>query len=73
MSDVVPPTDPTGAFSVATVSMSPFARDAKSSSVVKVARHKRYTMSDIGRLETRLKNVEFYTQLSLLETDTASL
>ena len=30
-------------------------------------------MSDIGRLETRLKNVEFYTQLSLLETDTASL
>ena len=30
-------------------------------------------MSDIGRLERRLKNVEFYTQLSLLETDTASL
>ena len=30
-------------------------------------------MADIGRLETRLKNVEFYTQLSLLETDTASL
>ena len=73
VSDVVPPSDPTGAFSVATISMSPFARDAKSSSVVKVARHKRYTMSDIGRLENRLKNVEFYTQLSILETDTASL
>ena len=71
--DVVAPSDPAGAFSVATISMSPFARDAKSSSVVRVARHKRYTMADIGRLEKRLKNVEFYTQLSLLETDTASL
>ena len=30
-------------------------------------------MSDIGRLENRLTNVETYTQLSLLETDTASL
>jgi len=73
VSDVVPPTDPAGAFSVATVSIDPYARNAKSSSVVKVARHKRYTMSDIGRLERRLTNVETYTQLSLLETDTASL
>ena len=45
----------------------------KSSSTIKVARHKRYTMSDIGRLEKRLTNVETYTQLSLLETDTVSL
>ena len=30
-------------------------------------------MFDINRLENRLKNVEFYTQLSLLETDTANL
>ena len=30
-------------------------------------------MADIGRLEKRVKNIEFYTQLSLLETDTASL
>ena len=73
VSDVVPPTDPVGAFSVATVSIDPYARNAKSSSTVKVARHKRYTMSDIGRLEKRLTNVETYTQLSLLETDTASL
>ena len=40
VSDVVPPTDPAGAFSVATVSIDPYARDAKSSSVIKVARHK---------------------------------
>ena len=73
LDDVVPPPDPSGAFSVATISIAPYARNAKASSIVKVARHKRYTMADIGRLETRLKNVEFYTQLSLLETDTASL
>ena len=73
VSDVVAPSDPAGAFSVATISLSPYARNAKASSVVKTAKHKRYTMADIGRLETRLKNVEFYTQLSLLETDTASL
>ena len=42
---------------------------------VKITRtpHKRFTMADIGRLETRIKNVEYYTRLSLLETDTANL
>jgi len=29
--------------------------------------NRRYTMKDIGKLEQRLKNVEYYTQLSLLE------
>ena len=36
-------------------------------------KHKRFTMSDIGRLEKRLESVEYYTRLSLLETDTANL
>ena len=35
--------------------------------------HKRYTMKDISRLEDRLSNVEYYTSLSLLETDTQNL
>lgn len=29
--------------------------------------NKRYTMKDIGKLEKRIKNLEYYTQLSLLE------
>jgi len=29
--------------------------------------NRRYTMRDIGKLETRIKNIEYYTQLSLLE------
>jgi hypothetical protein len=35
--------------------------------------NRRYTMRDIGRLEKRLENVEYYTQLSLLETQAQSL
>ena len=30
-------------------------------------------MRDIGRLEKRIQNVEYYTQLSLLEVDAQSL
>src|SRR5210317_897687 len=35
--------------------------------------NRRYTMKDIGNLETRIKNIEYYTQLSLLEADAQSL
>ena len=31
--------------------------------------NKRYTMRDIGRLEDRINNIEYYTALSLLEKD----
>ena len=35
--------------------------------------NKRYTMKDIGKLERRLNNVEYYTALSLLEKDAEAL
>jgi len=35
--------------------------------------NKRYTMRDIGKLEQRISNLEYYTSLSLLEQETASL
>ena len=35
--------------------------------------NRRYTMRDIGRLENRIKNLEYYTQLTLLEADAQSL
>lgn len=40
---------------------------------VQLATHKRYRMQDITRLEDRLRNVEYYTSLSLLESDTKNL
>ncbi len=39
--------------------------------VVEPEEHRRYTMRDIGELDARLKNLEYYTSLSLLE-DSAS-
>ena len=43
-----------------------------STSEVEVSKkeHKRYTMADIGKLERRINNLEYYAQLSLLEKDT---
>ena len=35
--------------------------------------HKRYKMADIRKLEGRIKSLEYYTALSLLETNTANL
>lgn len=35
--------------------------------------NKRYTMRDIGRLEKRINNLEYYSSLSLLEKETAQL
>ena len=35
--------------------------------------NRRYTMRDIGRIEKRLENVEYYTQLSLLEAEAQNM
>ena len=40
---------------------------------IEVVDNRRYTMRDIGRLEKRIENVEYYTQLSLLEASAQSL
>ena len=61
------------AFEVASISYPPYVRNANQEVTVKTVRHKRYTMKDIGSLEHRIKNLENYTTLSLLETDTKNL
>ena len=40
---------------------------------IKAIDNRRYTMRDIGGLHKRLENVEYYTQLNLLEQDAKSL
>ena len=40
--------------------------------VIERFKTQRFTMKDIGRLQERIENVEYYTALSLLEKDTAS-
>lgn len=41
--------------------------------LLKMADNRRYTMRDIGKLEGRIKTLEYYTSLSLLEKDTKDL
>ena len=60
------------AMQLATVFLNPYTLDTNDLLIKKVD-NKRYTMRDIGRLETRISNVEYYTQLSLLETQTQNL
>jgi len=60
------------AFQVATLLYPPYVRNA-SEVITKTVPHKRFTMRDIGSLEDRIKNLENYTTLSLLETDTKNL
>ena len=61
------------AFEVATIYMEPYVTNATRDSNIKMVPHKRFTMKDIGSLENRIKNLEEYTTLSLLETDTKNL
>jgi hypothetical protein len=57
---------------IATIYLPAYLYDVKDVKIV-YATHKRYTMKDISRLENRLSNIEFYTSLSLLESDTQNL
>ena len=57
---------------IATIRLPAYLNNSKDA-LTSLVQHKRYTMKDISRLEDRLSNVEYYTSLSLLETDTQSL
>ena len=60
-------------FEVGILSSEPYVYDAAFDVSIKMVPHKRFTMKDIGSLENRIKNLEEYTTLSLLETDTKNL
>jgi hypothetical protein len=59
------------AIEIATISL-PAYLETVDEATVSLVRHKRYRMSDIQKLEQRISNLEFYTTLSLLETDTSN-
>jgi hypothetical protein len=60
------------ALEIATITMSPYVYNV-GDVTVQLSPHKRYRMQDIARLEDRIRNIEYYTSLSLLETDTKNL
>jgi hypothetical protein len=68
------PNDPTLSMVICKLELEPYTFGANSASVlVNKIDNKRYTMRDIGKLEKRIDNLEYYTSLSLLEQETKSL
>ena len=57
---------------IASISLPPYLYSVSQASI-EFLEHKRYRMVDIKQLENRIKNLEYYTSLSLLESNTANL
>ena len=57
---------------IATLTLPPYLKDVRDANI-KLERNRNYTMKDIGKLETRLSNVEKYSSLNLLENNTVNL
>lgn len=68
----MPPEGVSGALDIGTLLVPAYTYEA---SQVKSAlkSYKRYRMVDINRLDNRVKNLEYYTALSLLESDTKNM
>ena len=60
------------ALEIAIINLFPYLYLTSESSI-QFMEHKRYRMVDIKQLENRIKNLEYYTSLSLLETSTSNL
>ena len=60
------------ALEVATIRLPAYLYSTTDATII-LSSHKRYTMRDVSRLEDRIKNIEYYTSLSLLESDTQNL
>ena len=68
------PEEPKQGMVLYTLNLEPYTFTTTSGSVaVTKIENKRYTMRDIGKLESRINNLEYYTSLSLLEQQTESL
>ncbi len=66
------PEEVSGAMNIANIYL-PAYLYSTSDAKIEFIEHKRYQMKDIFNLENRIKNLEYYTSLSLLETATQNL
>ena len=62
-----PPNATDDALELATISLPPYLFNVSDASM-SFLKHKRYRMEDIRDLETRIRNLEYYSSLTLLET-----
>jgi len=68
----LPPIALEDSLEVATINLPPYVCSTENLQISLNA-HKRYRMQDISLLEDRIKNLEYYTALSILESKTESL
>lgn len=68
----LPPKDPENAMVLYQITVPPYTFSPKDV-YFKMIDNKRYTMRDIGKLEKRIENLEYYTSLNLLEKDTSDM
>lgn len=66
------PVDPKEGMVLAVVTIPPYTKKV-SDITIKQRDNRRYTMADIGKLDRRITNLEYYVSLSLLEKDTATM
>ena len=66
------PEEVSGAMNIANIFLPAYLYNT-SDARIEFVQHKRYQMRDIFNLESRIKNLEYYTSLSLLETNTQNL
>jgi len=63
------PTFPADLLKLFVLQQKPYVFDLNKDIEVKKVENKRFTMKDIGKIENRVKTLEFYTSLNLLERD----
>ena len=56
-----------------TITYKAYVYDVENDVSIEETNYRRYTFRDIQYLENRIKTLEYYTQLSLLESETASM
>jgi len=66
------PKEPDGAMVISTLYLSPYTSFPEEVNI-ELKDTRRYTMEDIGELERRLENVEYYTAMNLLELNAKDL
>ena len=65
--DLLPPDKVENAMLLATMELKPYVYNPERDVIISPEQIRRFTMKDIGDLEARLAQVEYYTSLSLLE------
>ena len=68
----LPPGNPKDGMHIYTLRLGPYTV-SEQDVVFRMIDNKRYTMRDIGKLERRIENLEYYTSLNELEKNTADL